>query len=76
MEGRHKRNSLDLSLNQSLHSDTTFAMDLICEVFYKCIIQFLDDTQNIFYHCKITTVYLLFIQEILDDSNTNTPKKL
>lgn len=40
-EGRHKHNSLDLSLEQSLPKDMTFAMDLICEVFYKCIIQFL-----------------------------------
>lgn len=40
IEGKHKQNSLHLSLKQSLKKDN-ISLDLICEVFYRHIIQFL-----------------------------------
>lgn len=42
INSRHKQKSLDLSLKQSLHRDMTFALDLICKVFYKHITQFVN----------------------------------
>lgn len=78
MEGRHKQNSLHLSLNKAckrIRRVSEFYQGGVLQTCYPVLCS--DNcTQNIFYCCRIAIMNLLFIQETLHDLNTNTPKTL